>query len=106
MRQLILADLLTATRALAASPAEARAKLAAQWLAEAHSADKFTKRRRYPHPQWGNGTLAARVIADENHEHTAFDLSNLSVIDALAHIALALYARRSSLALPPKRPMC
>ncbi|MEM6303810.1 MAG: hypothetical protein AAF744_03770 [Pseudomonadota bacterium] len=47
----------TAARALIAVPRAERAALCARMIEEAHWADKFARRLRKAHRDWGNGTL-------------------------------------------------
>ncbi len=55
------AELLLLARALTAVPAPARAGAARRWLAEAAEADKFRHTANSAHPDYGDGSLAARL---------------------------------------------
>ncbi|UWR21033.1 hypothetical protein [Sulfitobacter sp. S190] len=57
MRAVQTGDLLAAARCLLAVAPRDRAALARQLLIEAHAADKYVKRLRKLHPQWGDGSL-------------------------------------------------
>ena len=64
VRICLIEDLLAAAGALALGPVEGRRAHAERMLYEAHSADRYTKRFGRPHPRWGNGSLAARALAE------------------------------------------
>lgn len=63
MRQIGLTDLYHAARAVQAIPEPARAQACAQLLRQAHAADKYVKRLRKLHPEWGDGSLRAAALA-------------------------------------------
>ncbi len=62
MRQAGLSDLHHAARALLSVPHNARAGFCAELLWQAHVADKYVKRLRRLHPQWGDGSLRAAAL--------------------------------------------
>lgn len=69
MRPVLLSDLTAVARALLRAPYAERQVLCARIIFEAEMADRFARRLRKPHPQWGNGTLIAasaqRALAAE-----------------------------------------
>lgn len=58
MRPIYPYDLQDAARALMCVAPESRAGLAAEILVRADTADRYRKRFRRPHPQYGPGTLS------------------------------------------------
>ncbi len=70
MREVYFSDVAAAARVLLLVPVSRRNDVCTQMLKEADWADKFTRRLKKPHPQWGNGTLMAtarlRKMAPEN----------------------------------------
>lgn len=61
MRTILIGDLIAAARALLAVGPGARAGLAESMIDEAHAAHSCYKRKRRPHPEWGNGSLMSRA---------------------------------------------
>lgn len=64
MRLCLLDDLLAGAGALAMVAPADRQGFADRLLTEAHAADCYAKRLGRPHPRWGNGSLAARALAE------------------------------------------
>lgn len=62
MRPVLHGDLLIAARAVRGVEVSERAGRLAQWLREAHWADRYRKRLGRVHPEWGNGSLLARAL--------------------------------------------
>lgn len=62
MRRVGLTDLHHAARALCAVPYERRSTFCARLIWQAHVADKYVKRLRRLHPQWGDGSLRAVAL--------------------------------------------
>jgi hypothetical protein len=58
MRAVLHSDLVAAARALLAVPPQARGALCRHLLEKADWADRYVRRLRRVHPEWGNGTLA------------------------------------------------
>ncbi|WP_246107328.1 DUF7742 family protein [Puniceibacterium confluentis] len=56
---MLLSDLNFAARALLSVPPEARHAAASRLLARADAADRYRRRFRRAHPDWGNGTLVS-----------------------------------------------
>ncbi|MFT5626597.1 MAG: hypothetical protein ACI9PY_001275 [Ascidiaceihabitans sp.] len=69
MRPVLHSDLTAAARVLLLEPEIKRSEIVSKMMQEAQYADRYTRRLGKPHPQWGNGTLAAAaqkyVMADE-----------------------------------------
>ncbi|MBN7785262.1 hypothetical protein JYP51_10045 [Ponticoccus gilvus] len=63
MRPVLPGDVSAAARALLAVAPEGRAALAQRLLTEAAAADRYRRRFRRAHPDWGNGTLRAAALA-------------------------------------------
>ncbi len=61
MREVGLMDLDLATRVLLAAPRAARAEMAAELIADAHTADLWRKRFSSAHPNGGTGSLYAQA---------------------------------------------
>lgn len=61
MRSVGLTDLDLATRALLAVPRTAWAEMAAELIADAHTADLWRKRFSSAHPNGGTGSLCAQA---------------------------------------------
>ena len=64
MRPVLHTDLLMAARAARCVPVASRSERLAQWLREAHWADRYRKRLGRAHPHWGNGSLLARAMTE------------------------------------------
>ncbi|KEJ90215.1 hypothetical protein DSW25_08455 [Sulfitobacter donghicola DSW-25 = KCTC 12864 = JCM 14565] len=58
-----LPDLLHAARVIQAAPVENRKETARQLVWRAHVADKYVKRLRKLHPEWGDGSLRGAAVA-------------------------------------------
>jgi hypothetical protein len=65
MRRVLWSDLITATRAVLAVDPVRREVFAVALVAQACHADRYTRRLRRDHPDWGNGTLLAAA-----HKHS------------------------------------
>jgi serine O-acetyltransferase len=65
MRALQMGDLIAVARVLILRERHEWRALVQMFLQQAHAAHAFHKRRRRPHPQWGNGSLMARANAEE-----------------------------------------
>lgn len=62
MRPVLPGDISAAARALLPVPSGARARLANLLVKEALAADRYRKRFRKAHAQWGNGTLMSAAM--------------------------------------------
>jgi hypothetical protein len=83
MRALQMGDLIAVARVLILRNRDDWAGLAERFLLQAHAAHAFHKRRRRPHPLWGNGSLMARanmeVFAPQPRDGAADFLAALQV---------------------------
>lgn len=86
----MLADLAATAQLLARWPEADRPAQLDRLLSQTHAADCFSRRLGRPHPQWGNGSLLARALAEptsplpEDHHYWA----------SLSLVAAAIAARR------------
>ena len=69
MRPLCISDLMVTARALISAPLGRRWPLARILVQQADAADRYRKKFRRNHPDWGNGTLMSvahsHVLKDE-----------------------------------------
>jgi hypothetical protein len=87
MRQLLMGDLIAASRAVLVLPPDQRRQAIAKMLYHAHSADKFVKQTQKLHPQWGNGSLMAAAARPPGPEPFAGELAYLDALhDVLGQI--------------------
>ena len=100
MRPVLEADLWLAARAARLVPHAERAGSVRLWIAQADAADRYRKRMGRAHPQWGNGSLAARLAREPLGEERARDPAFLG---ALAEVARVLAQRAGGDALPLSR---
>lgn len=91
MRYVQLADIDAAARAVMFCPQTARPKMAARLLAEATLADKYRKRLRTPHPQFGTGTLMS--AAAKYPQAARLECFDGDVLDAFSDVINALTAK-------------
>lgn len=63
MRRVGIGDLVYAARAVQDAPAGARHARCRALVWRAHAADKYVKRLRKLHPEWGDGSLRGAVAA-------------------------------------------
>ncbi len=63
MSPVLPGDLIAAARALLPAPPEARPEIARRMITEADAADRYRRRFRKAHRDWGNGTLMAAALA-------------------------------------------
>lgn len=94
MRQVLMADLIAATRALANIAPERRAPTMQRWLHEVHAAHLYAKRLGRPHPIWGFGALESRLAQETLSPRPRFHLGDPNVLDALCHVVTAIEQRR------------
>jgi serine O-acetyltransferase len=98
MRALQVGDLIAVARVLILRERHEWRALVQMFLQQAHAAHAFHKRRRRPHPQWGNGSLMARanteVFAPQPRDGDADFLA------ALQHCLAAIAAWRAHRANP------
>ena len=91
MRTVLLADLVTVARTLAALPGQERAACLGRLVEQAHSAHKVSKRLGHSHPAWGDGSLGSAASGlPRRREPLGLDADFL---DALGLIALMLACR-------------
>lgn len=95
MRPVLHTDLLMAARAVRCVPTASRAERLAQWLREAHWADRYRKRLGRAHPHWGNGSLLARAMAEPLAQPSWPDNGELV---ALAEVIAAVLGWRGRMA--------
>ena len=83
MRALQVGDLIAVARVLILRDQREWRALVQMFLQQAHAAHAFHKRRRRPHPHWGNGSLMARanveVFAAQPRDGDATFLAALQV---------------------------
>ena len=90
---MLLADLDAAVRVLLHCPHTARAGMAKDLIGQAHTADKYRKRLRKPHPCFGSGTL---MSAANKHSRAARPARyDAAAADALAMLLAALASHRA-----------
>ena len=82
---------MAAARAVAAKPPAQRVGFARQMIMEAHAAHCYFKRKRRPHPKWGNGSLMARALGEEARTG---GLGDLEILDGFSVVAISLAARK------------
>lgn len=87
MRPVLADDILLAARAISAVSEAERPLRLQRWLQEAHWADRYRKRLRRSHPQWGNGSLMARALCEPLAPRGGFGGADL---DAIAQVVAAL----------------
>lgn len=73
MRRVLWSDVTTAARAVLAAEPASREVFSAALVAQASHADKYTRRLRYDHPRWGNGTLLAAARKHSLAAERSFD---------------------------------
>ena len=66
MRRILLADLAATAHLLARWPAAERPARLDMLLSQTQAADRFARRFGRPHPDWGDGSLLARALAQGN----------------------------------------
>ncbi len=107
MRALQIGDLIAVARVLILRERHEWQVLVQMFLQQAHAAHAFHKRRRRPHPQWGNGSLMARanteVFAPQPRDGDSCFLAALQT--CLAAVALWRECRASPVSLPRSRAM-
>ena len=92
MRPILHSDLLQVARALLLLPQDARAGQCAAIFERAEAADRYVKRFRRLHPEWGNGSLWS---ASQNWPKAPDPgLGNLDFCRCLSLVLAAVMARR------------
>lgn len=91
MRTVLIGDIIAAARAILVLPATDQTSFLHLMLGQAHAAHLFHKRKKRPHPKWGNGSLMARM----NAEPQVFEpfVSDLEYLQALQKVIGALILR-------------
>ena len=73
MRRVLWSDVTAAARAVMAARPDRRESFAAALIVQASHADKYTRRLRRDHPEWGNGTLLAAARKHTLAAERSFD---------------------------------
>ncbi len=76
MRQVGITDLYHAARAVQAVPSTNREQFCRELLWRAHVADKYVKRLRKLHAEWGDGSLRAAALAQCSIAQKGIDASD------------------------------
>lgn len=90
MRRCLPGDLFEAAGLLAASTDPT--VLVSRLIDQADAAHRYAKRFGRAHPQWGNGSLMARALAEAGPRHNS--LHSAHFLSALALVASKLASRK------------
>jgi len=93
MKSVQLADIDAAARVLMCCPQSTRPRMVAQMLAQAETADKYRRRLRKPHPQFGSGTLMS--VAVKYPQAVRVDCFDDDALDAFSHVIKALIVQKA-----------